>query len=46
MSVAAGPKLHCLMIARHGEDGAFPAPRTLARAGLDLPGVRVSTCGR
>ena len=24
--------------ARHGEDGAFPAPHTLLRAGLDLPG--------
>jgi DNA-3-methyladenine glycosylase II len=26
------------LIARDGEDRAFPAPRTLARAGLDLPG--------
>jgi DNA-3-methyladenine glycosylase II len=26
------------LIARHGEDGAFPPPRTLARLDLDLPG--------
>ena len=31
-------RLRAELIARHGEDGAFPAPSTLARAGLDLPG--------
>ena len=33
---AAG--LRAELIARYGEGGAFPPPRTLARSGLDLPG--------
>src|SRR5438477_326379 len=33
---AAG--LRAELIARHGQDGAFPPPHTLARAALDLPG--------
>jgi DNA-3-methyladenine glycosylase II len=33
---AAG--LRAQLIARHGEDGAFPPPQTLARLDLDLPG--------
>ena len=31
-------RLRAELIARHGEDGAFPRPHTLARPGLDLPG--------
>jgi hypothetical protein len=29
---------HGVLIARHGQDGAFPPPHTLARLDLDLPG--------
>jgi DNA-3-methyladenine glycosylase II len=36
--VAQAARLRAELIARYGEDGAFPAPPTLLRAGLDLPG--------
>jgi DNA-3-methyladenine glycosylase II len=38
LRIAQAARLRAELIARHGQDGAFPAPRTLARAGLDLPG--------
>jgi len=38
LRIAQAARLRAELIARHGEDGAFPAPRTLPRAGLDLPG--------
>ena len=31
-------RLRAELIARHGQDGAFPPPHTLARLELDLPG--------
>jgi DNA-3-methyladenine glycosylase II len=38
LRIAQAARLRAELIARHGENGAFPAPRTLSRAGLDLPG--------
>jgi DNA-3-methyladenine glycosylase II len=38
LRIVQAARLRADLIARHGEDGAFPAPRTLARPGLDLPG--------
>jgi DNA-3-methyladenine glycosylase II len=38
LRVVQAARLRAELIARHGEDGAFPPPHTLARAGLDLPG--------
>jgi DNA-3-methyladenine glycosylase II len=38
LRIAQAARLRAELIARHGEDGAFPAPHTLTRAGLDLPG--------
>lgn len=38
LRIAQAARLRDALIARHGEDGAFPAPDTLARADLDLPG--------
>ena len=38
LRIVQAARLRAELIARHGEDGAFPAPSTLARAGLDLPG--------
>jgi DNA-3-methyladenine glycosylase II len=38
LRIAQAARLRAELIAGHGEDGAFPPPRTLARAGLDLPG--------
>jgi DNA-3-methyladenine glycosylase II len=38
LRIAQAARLRAELIARYGEDGAFPAPHTLARAGLDLPG--------
>src|SRR5690242_6596175 len=38
LRIVQAARLRAELIARHGEDGAFPAPRTLARADLDLPG--------
>lgn len=32
------------LVARHGEDGAFPAPDQLRALDLDLPAARPSTC--
>ena len=38
LRIAQPARLRAELIARHGEDGAFPPPHALARAGLDLPG--------
>ena len=38
LRIIQAARLRGELIARHGEDGAFPAPHILARAGLDLPG--------
>jgi DNA-3-methyladenine glycosylase II len=38
LRIAQAARLRAELIARHGEDGAFPAPRTLLRPGLGLPG--------
>jgi hypothetical protein len=38
LRIVQAARLRAELIAGHGEDGAFPAPRALARAGLDLPG--------
>jgi len=38
LRIVQAARLRAELIARYGEDGAFPAPRTLARADLDLPG--------
>src|SRR5215469_993096 len=38
LRIVQAARLRAELIARHGEDGAFPPPRALARPGLDLPG--------
>ena len=38
LRIVQAARLRAELIARHGEDGAFPPPRTLARLDLDLPG--------
>jgi DNA-3-methyladenine glycosylase II len=38
LRIVQAARLRAELIARHGEDGAFPPPHTLARAGPDLPG--------
>jgi DNA-3-methyladenine glycosylase II len=38
LRVVQAARLRAELIARHGEDGAFPRPHTLARLDLDLPG--------
>jgi DNA-3-methyladenine glycosylase II len=38
MRIVQAARLRAELIARYGEDGAFPPPRTLARLDLDLPG--------
>ncbi len=38
LRVVQAARLRAELIARHGEDGAFPRPQTLARLDLDLPG--------
>jgi len=38
LRIVQAARLRAELIARHGEDGAFPPPHTLARPGLDLPG--------
>ena len=38
LRIVQAARLHAEMISRHGEDGAFPPPHTLARLDLDLPG--------
>jgi DNA-3-methyladenine glycosylase II len=38
LRIVQAARLRAELIARHGEDGAFPPPQTLARADLDLPG--------
>ena len=38
LRIVQAARLRAELIAGHGEDGAFPAPRTLARLDLDLPG--------
>jgi DNA-3-methyladenine glycosylase II len=38
LRIVQAARLRAELIARHGEDGAFPPPHTLARVDLDLPG--------
>jgi DNA-3-methyladenine glycosylase II len=38
LRIVQAARLRAELIARHGEDSAFPPPHTLARAGPDLPG--------
>ena len=38
LRIVQAARLRAGLIARHGPDGAFPPPHTLARAHLDLPG--------
>src|SRR5215467_1800021 len=38
LRIMQAARLRAALVARYGEGGAFPPPRTLARAGLDLPG--------
>jgi DNA-3-methyladenine glycosylase II len=38
LRIVQAARLRAELIARHGQDGAFPPPRTLARSDLDLPG--------
>jgi DNA-3-methyladenine glycosylase II len=38
LRIVQAARLRAELVARHGEDGAFPPPRTLARLDLDLPG--------
>src|SRR5690349_14942902 len=38
LRISQAARLRAELIARHGEDGAFPPPHTLARLDLDLPG--------
>jgi len=38
LRIVQAARLRAELIARHGEDGAFPPPHALARPGLDLPG--------
>jgi DNA-3-methyladenine glycosylase II len=38
LRIVQAARLRAELIARHGEDGAFPPPHTLARLDLDLPG--------
>jgi len=36
--IVQAARLRTELVARHGQDGAFPPPHTLARLDLDLPG--------
>jgi DNA-3-methyladenine glycosylase II len=38
LRIVQAARLRAELIARHGQDGAFPPPHTLARADLDVPG--------
>jgi DNA-3-methyladenine glycosylase II len=38
LRISQAARLRAELIARHGQDGAFPPPRTLARLDLELPG--------
>jgi DNA-3-methyladenine glycosylase II len=38
LRIVQAAQLRAELIARHGEDGAFPSPHALARLDLDLPG--------
>jgi DNA-3-methyladenine glycosylase II len=38
LRIVQAARLRAELIARHGQDGAFPPPHTLARTDLDLPG--------
>lgn len=38
LRIAQAARLRAELIARHGQDGAFPSPHILARLDLDLPG--------
>jgi DNA-3-methyladenine glycosylase II len=40
LRIVQAARLRAELITRHGEDGAFPAPSTLARLDLDLPGCK------
>ena len=40
LRIVQAARLRAERIARHGQDGAFPSPHTLARASLDLPGSK------
>ena len=42
--ITQGARLRDDIVDRYGEDGAFPAPRTLRHLDLDLPGRRPNTC--
>ena len=46
LRIAQAARLRAELIARHGQDGAFPPPRTLAGLSWIFRAVRVSTCGR
>jgi DNA-3-methyladenine glycosylase II len=37
LRIVQAARLRAELIARHGEDGVFPPPHTLARLDLDLP---------
>ncbi|HEY2075731.1 MAG TPA: hypothetical protein VGH53_05285, partial [Streptosporangiaceae bacterium] len=38
LRIVQAARLRAELLARHGQDGAFPPPHTLARLDLDLPG--------
>ena len=44
LRIAQAARLRAELIARHGQDGAFPPPRTLAGLSWIFRAVRVSTC--
>lgn len=46
LRIVQAARLRAELIGRHGQDGAFRPPHTLARLDLNLPAVRVSTCER
>jgi DNA-3-methyladenine glycosylase II len=46
LRISQAARLRAELLARYGEDGAFPPPHTLARPGLDLPGRKASTCAQ
>jgi hypothetical protein len=46
LRIVQAARLRAELIARHGQDGAFPPPHTLARLDLDLPGRARPVSGR
>jgi hypothetical protein len=46
LRIAQAARLRAELIARHGEDGAFPAPHTCPGSTWIFQAVRVSICGR